>query len=559
MAVRPRFRDNKPVVNRFGKPVACDTGDAAADCCALCAAWTQCLQRVPLRLDLNGFVLHDLIQQIRFNAEACCWEENGGVAFTGESTDPSDVHFQGVYVLEPAGSVNCVDPDHDRTAGIGPYCSLLSPCDNNCGSHFSRSYRSISTPNGYTTPVTRMYIDAFVDCHLNDEDQPVIQFKVYLFVIYEQADGCVSLCPAHRRAGCIEILRSAEIPVTPELDWEDFVDVELLPTPGLDELGYHTGGLGCGGYNLCPRAEGMPISEEDPLIEDEPAICPYDHDAEEDPPYFAGELCCFEPPKAAVTYAEGEESLPNRVSVLAQSCDPARDCNVCDPGPPEERDPLVPLTRAEIDFEVTGSGCFKTFTASAPECLGEMQWFWSFGKTGESVTHLITNSADDSPGTPQEEVTLVGVDVARGCFYRKTKTITCACPCPGVTGSITVEQLGCDPQVGGVQICYKQITASLSGPEECVAGAFIEVCMLKGAADADCLSCLDIDENCDTLDLKCLTLGNGVGTTFQVDQGSDAPNTCFKWRVWDQICGCPGPWSYFGFQGGTNEGLCPPE
>lgn len=502
----PRFRDDEPVYNVFDKPVIC-TGesDPPAHCCSLCEAWTQCLQRVPWRLDLNGFILHELFNYIRFNGLACCIGDNGAIAFTGEATTPTDAHFAGTYVGEPK-RWDLTDFGVPNRAGDAVTCA--NDINATCGSHFSRSYKTVSTPAGQLTPITRVYLDFNAACRLNDEDEPVVVLEVYLVTWYEQIFGCVSPCPDSRAITCHKILESAEIPVTLATTWADFLNVPLLPLDQGDD--------------------------ETPLNRFEESQCHIEKTCDGDDCPDDDDECCWPgvaPPVEYVNTDPGTPNYGNTASVLAQSCDYVLGCHVCQPEEPRDR--TKPLTPATIDFtaEPVGGGCYKTFTAIAPECLGEMQWFWSFGKTGEVVSHLIETTDYSGITDYLEEITLIGVD-SRGCIYFVTKEVSCGC-CPGVSGSLDATPDGCS-----VELC----ASVTNGGGACTGlDAFIEIQWLDGGTPeypADCFcDAIDPDSDDPPCGDKSATLKDGQCLTLTSGWRG------YRWRVWDRVCGCPGPWT----------------
>jgi len=230
----------------------------------------------------------------------------------------------------------------------------------------------------------------------------------------------------------------------------------------------------------------------------------------------------------------------NFASVLGDNCDYLHDCNVCVRG--ESEDLNDPLIKIELDFIYTpvGSGCSKTFTAVHPDCVEDPQYFWSFGKTGSPVSYTIENIPGEGGTGCRETITLTMVD-ARGCIYHKTKVVTSECPCPGVSGTLNVTEIG---------ECLFRLEAEITGPsdEVCVDGAFIEIQFpAKCDPDTDCTPC-DVTEvefqdcmveDSDGPDILCST-GLADGTHYD---HTVCGFEVIRWRLWDNYCGCPGPWN----------------
>lgn len=246
--------------------------------------------------------------------------------------------------------------------------------------------------------------------------------------------------------------------------------------------------------------------------------------------------------------------------VLVNCSGPAGPCEACPTlDPPDPGQAVEPV---EIGFTHTMT-CFMSFTAVVPDCLDVVEYFWSFGKTGATSHHLIDGICDGGSGRCLD-VSLIVVD-SRGCIYRYAESVSCGCPCDGASGSLTAElapdgmggYLDCNDVHGdsSVLLCPYLFSASVGGCET----AFIELCH-KEFVDYNCTDCPTLDPNpCENAMglASCLTLGDGDTFLAWIDVGSDAPNDCWQWRVWDGACGCPGPWNYIQFQGGTNVGTCP--
>lgn len=551
----PRFcaHDDEPVVNKFDLPVSWEdpepTAPEVVSCCSECAAWNQCLSRIPLRMDLQGFAVGDWLDSLLNDAGD---SGLGGADLVGDDADSAaGVALRGTFLAVPwfrlwGGFPDPGNPVYparlNALCGVAPYEQPTCMC----GTHYGIHGRTIATPNA-TFSRSELWLDAAATCEEGtgaNAGQPVIVFRVYLFTVQD-------LCgePTHL---CCELLRSDEIP-TAGLELADLVDVPLYPRTYedyLDDLATWEAATSDPSYP--PDCPG-PCTDLGESDTDDPASAWCErsqHAVPEDgcPPYFCGvarrfceyehlEDCtgedehywsfvdpwCREGTRPIVPEGEaGGGSYGNAISLALGRCDFNPDCLACAGEPPGLK------TVVEVDFDVTGSGCVKTFTAVVPECLEVAEYYWSFGKTGASVSHAIVN--ENEAGEKTEDVTLVVIDT-RGCAYIARQTVTCECPCPGVSAGLGISISATeDPCTFDFEL-----SAAIFGPEECRDGAFMEVCLVDGTA----YDCDDCDEPC----VGCLYLGDGDSTVVQRDFVADGP-LCFAWRLWDGPCGCASPWTY---------------
>lgn len=230
------------------------------------------------------------------------------------------------------------------------------------------------------------------------------------------------------------------------------------------------------------------------------------------------------------------------ISLLGGRCTDVN-CAYCTPAPG-----ATGLTPVVVDFDVTGTGCIKQFSAQIPECLGEVEVYWSEGGAEGQTVSLPISHYENNSTTCYADVTMVVVD-DRGCIYTKTKQVTGGC-CGGATGGLSIELIDSDYGADPPWEKYR-ITASVSNSsEDCT--PFIELCNISRSADCNSVSvdeCL-CEGDASAVGGLCPTLSDGDHQDWTLIEGE---RRCFRWLVWDDTCGCPSPVNYFKLEYGAGE------
>ena len=553
----PRFRlegnDWKPVFNIFDKPVICTEDESATDkdieCCDPCLAWIDCLNRSPLRIKLDGFNFKKWFRYIRFNAEAWFLDDNIAY-FPNSNGDPEYQAFAGTYIFEPwqgSGRSQC-----------GPFSTgTLESGRQQCGTHFWRGWRTVFT-NGYFSQIKRFYLEAKAECVRCVQDAiefSCLRFNVYLNFEQELWSSGVNVlepfCAAkrlpasHKTRACCTLLQSDPIPME-SLTWEALQNIRLRPADcRACYITDSTFGPPCSGLmlhrNLCT---GEIINECDPDAVVPPQDClPNTSDFERCD--TIGALYC--PPPAIEVLGAATGSDDNRISVLADSCDFIQNCGYCLP-PPGKPEGTVgrPI---EIDFTFNPVSCCKTFRAVVPDCLEveNEDFYWSFGKTGRTVSYCLQNIEEGTLANKNEQITLIVKD-KRGCIYCKTKAVGCNCPCPSASATVAFIPVSPTPleKVCKYDICY---TISWDQNDD-GCSPYIEFDFSGGS-----VPCSECDPQRIRLFCKDRGIQGEESTEALIAEQVDAPNgtDCYRisiegpklvrWRVWDAVCGCAGPWN----------------
>jgi hypothetical protein len=549
----PRFNtDDKPVFNDFGKPIIQpypETGEGPrCSCCAKCEQYLQCFKEVPFAVDLAGLDFSGWIEWALL-----VWAQDDGIRvrqgdFTGSDPDGSS-EFIGKFVFLPRDS---------RASNNGQSCFLEEGESREyCRTHHSPYYRTIHTPGNPDALNKKVSLFANVICCHEDDDPEMpsigVKFQVMLQVegesgswnwgfwggepyewwwhndnAFEYAFEC---CPI-LETDCIlwedidplgDWSNLQNLPLHRAQDFYWYDPLELIEDPTAIGCQFFNWGWFGGGQSICAEFDGedcVLCDEGDPLNE-----CPngtvdiglidYSCDGVE-----VSVPRCVPDPIRLIDPGE------NYLSVLG-NCRP-KDCVNCEP-PAEWEGPKPPARTVVIHFTTDG-GCGKTFTAVYPDCLEveEENIFWSFGKTGPTAYHYLNNLLSQETTEYGEIVTLTIVD-NRGCVYEYCQMVTCEC-CSGASGTLSVTPSG---------PCSYTLSASVTDSETGACdghSAFIEYQLSGETCPAfpydGQYPCNDLTDN------DCIhTIGDGQSTEITVD-GEET----LRWRVWDRLCGCAGPW-----------------
>jgi hypothetical protein len=563
--------DDKPVLDEFGIPVACVSGD---ECCDPCDAWLNCLKRTPLKLDLAGFDFADWLAWIQMTAIA--YQDQNLAVFSGEG---GDNEWNGTFLALP------------RPGGIG---SCRSDAAALCGTHALPTGRSILTPNSTIAPIDEFSLHVDVECVLNDEDQKCVKFTVYLLFRHEPCrlgtvndEQClpvqegpveplpvgwehgdpVSLIPVDpdlRSVGCCPLLASDLIPLD-GLTWGDLQDIALLPVPpgvvipneAEPPAECHMGDCASCGFPLVHKVSQFEARD---CVGLETPVGPTCVDCgalplavvNECPPNSAGTIygAIYHAQNGLAAYCHAEWCCPppivkhegSTLSVLAESCTLPTDCSYCARSPSDP--PNRPATRVEISFTATppNNRC-KTLTAIVPDCLktgeGEalgtnLLYYWSTGQTGPVVSYCLKNVDPEDVTEFQEFIHLTVVNLDTGCIYCYGQEVTANCCDGAVTANVEAE-----PTENPCE--YELHVTGSNTSTECFAIVYIwNTCLFDGPTTAPtCSPCFD--EDCETSGVEIAPGGTVDVSTgvFTVDHPSGACKV--YWQVWDAACGCPGP------------------
>lgn len=511
---------------------------AEPECCGGCAPWRQCLDRLQIQLDLSGVVVEPWLRMLPANGAAL--NRHGSDMVLAGDWGGDRAIFAGTYLCQPGafagGPLDILYPTFwERSFGTtsGYLDEEVPDLIKAITAHASYGYRSTSLPYGQVDRAGER-IHAIVTTHCDhSEGTTTLRFVVWLYLAIETGNSsCDPPSEPQRNPLMWPYLISAPIDVT-DGDLSLIADIPLSPYDstlydddgGTTITGDPTTYFGSQLYD--PRAQPWDI------------LCsnPYGPDPEIEPVYPCNYLCWFDDaddkaaaPKPVVV--EGENTL----SLVRTDCRSPLNCETCPPEDPPN--PGKALDPVEVDFSVSGSGCYKTLTIIVPDCIDVVEVYWSTGQTGAVIGTGIWNRDEETGLVPTDDITAVALD-ARGCVYVVTKTITCACPCPGVTGSLSITTRG--PTEPGDPY-YAVISAAISVPEGCF--PFIELCELESFNQyQNCDECVDTETtHCMA---ECVTLGPDEEWETIVDVESPITVRCFIWRLWDGVCGCPSAWQKF--------------
>ena len=450
--------------------------------------------------------------------------------------------------------------------------------------HHMLQPRTVYAPAAVYGQIKYFYIDAQVRCVLNDEDQPCLEFLGLLRFSWEKAGaGCIgctlddygipacdpSILNAIDDAEgwdnyngeykyCVPLMRSdlipldglsiaslSDIPLTmiPPPTWElvspggglpDYWAMTggsfggcVLPELGIyRSVGWMTGynvGLGCtpeGSENTeCGGTEeGAPARDAHPTGHTcssgiwLPQGCGYGGI------YYGYGSVCVPPPITA----NGTGSAGPKLSVLS-SCFPVDGCGSCLPDP---ENPNI-SKKVEFSVEVSGSGCYKTFTPVITDCVNVVKVYYSWGDVGvglDPVTHTIVNT-DDGGVSRSETFTAIAVD-DRGCYYCFKDTAICGC-CPETSGTLEVTSTG----LNAFRLCATTNGTPTTGPcaglETVISWTGEHVIPNSGTlGNGDCAD---------------VTVTGGAGTpriTYRVIDGAGCIGDPVELELYRVSCGC---------------------